>query len=114
LVTSIVDISAYINGKLEGETKMSNENQENGIDKDLIKALENTDEYKAWYESLFAIIGYTSNEENDDEELALELIADHLNASFKLQNGLQKGLENIKYKKTKELHDDWVLDNCGQ
>lgn len=93
---------------------MSNENQENGIDKDLIKALENTDEYKAWYESLFAIIGYTSNEENDDEELALELIADHLNASFKLQNGLQKGLENIKYKKTKELHDDWVLDNCGQ
>ncbi|WP_141705179.1 hypothetical protein [Methanobacterium sp. A39] len=93
---------------------MSNENQENGIDKDLIKALENTDEYKAWYESLFVIIGYTSNEENDDEELALELIADHLNASFKLQNGLQKGLENIKYKKTKELHDDWVLDNCGQ
>jgi hypothetical protein len=114
LITSIVDISAYINGKLEGETRMSNENQENRIDKDLIKALETTDEYKAWYESLFAIIGYTSNEESDDEELAMELIADHLNASFELQNGLEKGLENIRYKKTKELHDDWMLDNSGQ
>ena len=93
---------------------MSNENQGKEIDKDLIKALETTEEYKAWYNSLFAIIGYTSNEEIDDEELAMELIADHLNASFELQNGLEKGLDNVKYKKTKELHDDWVLDNSGQ
>ena len=93
---------------------MSNENQGKEIDKDLIEALETTEEYKAWYNSLFAIIGYTSDEEIDDEELAMELIADHLNASFQLQNGLEKGLDNVKYKKTKELHDDWVLDNSGQ
>ncbi|MGB9980329.1 hypothetical protein [Methanobacterium sp.] len=91
---------------------MSDENR--GIDKDSIKALETTEEYKAWYESLFAIIGYTSNEELEDEDLAKELIVDHLNASFKLQNGLEKGLDNIKYRKTKELHDDWLLDNSGQ
>ena len=93
---------------------MSNENQEKEINVDLIKALETTEEYKAWYDSLFAIIGYTSNEEIDDEDLAMELIADHLNASFELQNGLEKGLDNVKYKKTKELHDDWMLDNSGQ
>lgn len=91
---------------------MSNENQ--GIDNDIIKALETTEEYKAWYESLFAIIGYTSNEELNDENLAMELIADHLNASFELQNGLEKGLENLKHTKTKELYDDWLLDNSGQ
>ena len=93
---------------------MSDGNQGKEMDKGLIKALETTEEYKAWYNSLFAIIGYTSNEEIDDEELAMELIADHLNASFELQNGLEKGLDNVKYKKTKELHDDWVLDNSGQ
>ena len=93
---------------------MSNENQGKGMDKDLIKALETTEEYKAWYNSLFAIIGYTSNEELNDENLARELIADHLSASFELQQGLEKGLENVKYGKTKELHDDWLLDNSGQ
>lgn len=93
---------------------MSNENQGKGMDKDLIKALETTEEYKAWYNSLFAIIGYTANDEVDDEDLAMELIADHLNASFELQNGLEKGLNNVKYNKTKELHADWMLDNSGQ
>lgn len=92
---------------------MSNENQRQGIlhiDKDLIKMLETTKEYKAWQESLFAIIGYTADEELDDEDLIKELLADHLNASFQLQ----KGLENARYKTSKDLHDDWLLDNCGQ
>lgn len=92
---------------------MSNENQRKEIentDKDLIKTLETTEEYKAWQESLFAIIGYVANEELDDENLIMELMADHLNASFELQ----KGLENARYKTSKDLHDDWLLDNCGQ
>ncbi|HEX3014523.1 MAG TPA: hypothetical protein VHO92_09685 [Methanobacterium sp.] len=93
---------------------MSNENQEKGIDKDLIRELEATEEYRAWYESLFAIIGYASNEEINDENLARELIADHVNASFELQNGLEKARHNAKYRPMKELHDDWLLDNSGQ
>jgi hypothetical protein len=80
------------------------------VDKDLIKMLETTKEYKAWQESLFAIIGYTTDEEIDDEDLIRELLADHLSASFELQ----KGLENARYKTSKELHDEWLLDNCGQ
>jgi hypothetical protein len=80
------------------------------VDKNLIKMLETTKEYKAWQESLFAIIGYASREEIDDENLVSELLADHLNASFELQ----KGLEHARYKTSKELHDDWLLDNCGQ
>ncbi|MBI5680303.1 MAG: hypothetical protein HZC47_05375 [Methanobacterium sp.] len=92
---------------------MSNENQGKGIeraDNDLIKALETTEEYKAWQESLFAIIGYTTDEELNDEELAMELMADHLNSSF----GLQKGLESARDKKRKELNEEWLLDNSGQ
>ena len=80
------------------------------VDKDLINMLETTGEYKAWQESLFAIIGYIANEENDDEELIMELIADHLNTSF----ALQKGLENARLKVSKNLHEDWLLDNSGQ
>ncbi len=95
---------------------MSNENQGKSIeyDKDFIKVLETTDEYKAWQESLFAIIGYTSNEEIDDENLAMELLADHLYASFELQNGLEKGLKQAEHRARKELYDDWLLDNSGQ
>ncbi len=91
---------------------MSNENQGKWIervDKDLIRILETTEEYKAWQESLFAIIGYASVEE-DDEDLAMELMADHLSTSFELQ----KGLERARYKTSKELHDEWLLDNSGQ
>ena len=80
------------------------------MDKDLIKQLETTEEYKAWQESLFAIIGYVADEEIDDENLIMELLADHFNASFQLQ----KGLDKARYKTRKELHDDWVLDNSGQ
>lgn len=60
-----------------------------GIDKDLIKELETTEEYKTWLKSLFAIIGYTSDEKLDDLNLILDLIADHLDASVELQKGLE-------------------------
>lgn len=80
------------------------------IDKNLIKTLETTEEYIAWQESLFAIIGYASREDLDDEDLINELMADHLNASF----GLQKGLENARYTTKKMLNDEWLLDNSGQ
>ena len=95
---------------------MSNENQGKSVERDdkELKELETTEEYKAWQESLFAIIGYTSHEESNDENLAMELIADHLNASFELQKGLEKARHNVKYRQVKELHDDWLLDNCGQ
>lgn len=75
-----------------------------------IKNLKATKEYKAWQESLLAIIGYTTDEKLNDEKLAEELMADHLNASIELQ----KGVEQAKYKTGKDLHDEWLLDNCGQ
>ncbi len=68
---------------------MNSRNQGEKTDKDLIKVLEATDEYKTWFKSLFAIIGYISNEEFDDLNLMLKLIEDHLNASIELQNGLK-------------------------
>ncbi len=68
---------------------MSNKNQGKRINKNLIKKLETTEEYRTWLKSLFAIIGYTSDEKLDDLNLILELIADHLSASIKLQNGLE-------------------------
>ncbi|HML05898.1 MAG TPA: hypothetical protein VK426_09010 [Methanobacterium sp.] len=80
------------------------------VNSDLIEMLEATDEYKAWLDSLFAIIGYTSQEKNDDESLIVELMADHLSASFQLQDGL----ENAKRMISKKMHEDWVLDNSGQ
>jgi len=91
---------------------MSNENQGKwieSVDKDLIKVFETTEEYKAWQESLFAIIGYSSNEEID-EKLVTELLADHLNASFELQ----KGLGNARQKKGKMIRNELLLDNCGE
>ncbi|MBI4813488.1 hypothetical protein [Methanobacterium sp.] len=91
---------------------MSNENQVKwieSVDKDLIKLFETTEEYKAWQESLFAIIGYSSNEEID-EKLVTELLADHLNASFELQ----KGLGNARHKKGKMIRNELLLDNCGE
>jgi len=92
---------------------MSNKSEEKGMDKDLIKELEATEEYNAWQESLFAIIGYISNNE-DDENLAAELMVDHLNTSFELQKGLEKARLNAKHRVAKELHDEWLLDNSGQ
>ena len=92
---------------------MSDENQGIKYDDKELRELEVTEEYKSWYESLFAIIGYTSREEID-EDLARELIADHLNASFELQKGLEKAKYNAKLRATKELHDEWLLDNSGE
>ncbi len=91
---------------------MSDENQGKwieSVDKDLIKVFETTEEYKAWQESLFAIIGYSSKEEID-EKLVTELLADHLNASFELQ----KGLGNARHKKGKMLRNELLVDNCGE
>lgn len=79
------------------------------VSSDLIEMLETTKEYKAWLDSLFAIIGYTSQEKKDDD-LIIELMADHLGASFELQ----QGLENAKHMISKKMHEDWVLDNSGQ
>lgn len=80
------------------------------VDKNLLKVLKTTEEYKAWQDSLMAIVGYTSNEEQEDEELAVKLIEDHLGASFELQTGL----ENARLKISKNLKDEWLLDNSGQ
>jgi hypothetical protein len=91
---------------------MSDKNQGRwieSVDNDLIKVLETTEEYKAWQESLFAIIGYSSNDEID-EKLVTELLADHLNASFELQ----KGLGNARLKKGKIIRNELLLDNCGE
>jgi hypothetical protein len=80
------------------------------VDKNLLKVLKTTEEYKAWQDSLMAIVGYTSNEEQEDEELAVKLIEDHLSTSFELQTGL----ENARLKISKNLKDEWLLDNSGQ
>lgn len=78
-------------------------------EKKLMKKLEITKEYKAWQESLFAIIGFISNEEND-EDLMMELMADHLSTSVQLHVGVEKA----KYYTSKEEHEQWLLDNSGQ
>ncbi|MGZ7044485.1 MAG: hypothetical protein ACXVHO_09675 [Methanobacterium sp.] len=59
-------------------------------DEDVIKEFENTEEYKAWQGTLLSIIGFLNDEKRDDDELAEELMADHLNASLELQKGLEK------------------------
>ena len=80
------------------------------VDKNLLKVLKTTGEYEAWQDSLLAIVGYATNEEQEDEELAVMLIEDHLSASFELQ----QGLENARFKISKKLQDEWLLDNSGQ
>ncbi len=59
-------------------------------DSGMIKEFEDTEEYKAWQASLMAIIGFLNNKEFDDDELAGELMADHLKASLELQKGLDR------------------------
>lgn len=80
------------------------------MNKDIVREFKVTDEYKAWQESLLAIIGYTSDEENDDEELAEELIADHLNASI----DLQKGLAKAKYEAGRKLNEELQGESMGE
>ncbi len=76
----------------------------------IMKELEATNEYKLWQESLFAIIGYTSNEKLNDEELASELVKDHLNASLELV----KGLEVAKYESGKKMSDEFQREHHGE
>ncbi len=68
---------------------------------------EATKEYNDWQESLLAIIGYTTDEELNNEELARELMADHLNASLELQ----KGLKRAKYEAGKKLNGKFQEEN---
>lgn len=84
------------------------------IDKDLLKELENTDEYKTWLESLFAIIEFASHENIDDDDLIMKLKTEHLNTSFQLQKGLEKAKYNAKIKAANKFHEDWLLDGSGQ
>jgi hypothetical protein len=84
------------------------------FDNNLIEQFESTTEYKEWQETLFAIIGFTSNAEKDDESLASALIADHLDASLKLQKGIEKAKNIAKYKKMKDLNDEFVDENRGE
>lgn len=88
---------------------MSNKDQEHTY-KRLIKALESTDEFKEWQKTLFAIIGFATSEDSDDETLVSMLMADHLIASIELQDGLVAAKINA----SKKWHEDWELDNSGQ
>lgn len=74
------------------------------------KDFEATKEYKAWQESLLAIIGYISDKKNNNEELAGELMADHLNASLELR----KGLEQAKYKAGRKWNEDFQGEILGE
>lgn len=65
---------------------------------DLLNEFAATKEYQAWQESLLAIIGYSKNEEINDEELITDFIADHINSSL----GLSKALERIRKKLEEE------------
>jgi len=78
-------------------------------DEDLIREFKDSKEYKEWQESLLAIIGY-STDEKEDEELADELMADHLNSSLQLQ----KGLEIARYNASKKLNEDFLNESHGK
>ncbi len=91
---------------------MSNENNDKWIDrvdKELLKVFKTTEEYNAWQESLLAIVGYASEESYDGNVIG-ELLADHLNASLELQEGLGKA----RFQTKKELHNEFFLDNSGE
>ena len=76
------------------------------LNEDIIKEFKTTEEYEAWQESLLAIIGFTSDEDNEDEELAEELIVDHLNASLELQNGIAKAKYEVGRKINEKLQEE--------
>jgi len=80
------------------------------INNDILKEFEATKEYEEWQESLFAIIGYTMDEKINDEELAGELMADHLKASLELG----KGLELAKYESGKKMSDEFLRESHGE
>ncbi|MGZ7117792.1 MAG: hypothetical protein ACXVHS_10165 [Methanobacterium sp.] len=56
---------------------------------ELIAELANSDEYKAWQDSLLAIIEYSKDELNDNG-LITDIIVDHINASLELGNALDR------------------------
>ncbi|MGZ7108562.1 MAG: hypothetical protein ACXVHS_05620 [Methanobacterium sp.] len=56
---------------------------------ELINELANSDEYKAWQDSLLAIIEYSKDELNDNG-LITDLIVKHINASLELGNALDR------------------------
>ncbi|MGZ7096468.1 MAG: hypothetical protein ACXVHY_04995 [Methanobacterium sp.] len=56
---------------------------------ELINELANSDEYKAWQDSLLAIIEYSKDELNDNG-LITDIIVDHINASLELGNALDR------------------------
>ena len=84
------------------------------FDENLIKEFKSTEEYKNWQESLFAIIGYTSDNENDDIKTAKALITEHLDASLQLQKAIEKVKFKAQYKKMREFNQDFESDLRGE
>ncbi len=75
------------------------------MDEDIIEEFAATEEYKKWLDSLFAVIGYATNEEIDDEELITEFMADHIIASLELSKGLKKIRYITEKRQNKELQE---------
>ncbi len=69
---------------------------------ELISEFAATKEYKAWQESLLAIIGYAKNEEINDDELIADFMADHINSSLELSKALEKIKKKLKEENSKE------------
>ena len=63
---------------------------------DLINEFAATEEYKAWQESLLAIIGYAKNEEINDDELITDFMADHITSSLELSKALKRIRKKLK------------------
>lgn len=63
---------------------------DNMANENIRKEFEATEEYKEWYNSFLAIVGYITDEDVNDEDLARELMEDHLNTSLKLSKGLER------------------------
>jgi len=63
---------------------------DNVANENIRKEFEATKEYKEWYNSFLAIVGYITDEDVNDEDLARELMEDHLNTSLKLSKGLER------------------------
>lgn len=49
----------------------------------------NSEEYKASQKSVLTIIGYSKNEETNDDELITDFIADSINTSLELSEVLE-------------------------
>ena len=69
---------------------------------DLLNEFAATKEYQAWQESLLAIIGYSKNEEINDEDLITDFIADHINSSLELSKALKRIKKKLEEENLKE------------